>query len=127
VLVYYFSAQTFYQPEPGLPPLPSLGEHFLIIPIGMVVQAVIPVPGGLGVGEASFGALYGLIHPELAPFGVLMALVNRMISWGVSLVGYIIYLQMRPSLPVVPGAEATVANGQPDLAPVEAEACQKIA
>jgi hypothetical protein len=31
---------------------------------------------------------------------VLGSLVGRLITWGLSLLGYLIYLRMRPSMPV---------------------------
>jgi uncharacterized protein (TIRG00374 family) len=93
VLMFYFSALTLLQPER----VPSVGIHFLIIPIGMIVQALPLTPGGVGIGEATFGGLYQLIGYS-AGDGVLGALVQRVVLWGVSFLGYLVYLRMRPSL-----------------------------
>ena len=80
--------------------IPTLVQHFVIVPIGMTVQALVPLPGGVGIGEYSFGVLYELIGKPQAN-GVLGSLVGRIINWGLSLVGYLVFLRMRPSLPPV--------------------------
>jgi uncharacterized protein (TIRG00374 family) len=94
VFTFYFAALSLHENPTDIP---SIAQHFLIIPIGMTIQAVFPTPGGLGAGEFSFGALYYLIgYPK--EFGVLGSLVQRVISWVLGLTGYIIYLRMRPAL-----------------------------
>jgi uncharacterized membrane protein YbhN (UPF0104 family) len=95
VLGFYFAAQTFHDPSQPLQ-IPSLTEHYLVIPIGFAIQALFPAPGGVGGGEWSFGNLYKLVgQPEAA--GVLGSLALRVITCGLSLVGYIVCLQMRPT------------------------------
>src|SRR4051794_27711235 len=59
-----------------LGPIPSLTEHFLLVPIGMVMQAVIPTPGGAGAGEWGYAALYVLFRAGEAN-GVLGSLLQR--------------------------------------------------
>jgi uncharacterized protein (TIRG00374 family) len=94
VLTFYFSALTVFSSDQ----IPSLSTHFLIVPIGMAIQAGFPAPGGVGGGEYAFGALYKLVdYPEAT--GVLAALVQRVITWIVALGGFAVYLRMRPSLP----------------------------
>jgi len=94
VLTFYCSALTVFPTDQ----IPSMSSHFLIVPIGMAIQAGFPAPGGVGGGEYAFGALYQLIdYPEAN--GVLGALVQRVITWAVALGGYVVYLSMRPSLP----------------------------
>jgi uncharacterized protein (TIRG00374 family) len=94
VLTFYFSSLTVFSADQ----IPSLSTHFLIVPIGMAIQAGFPAPGGVGGGEYAFGALYKLVeYPESS--GVLAALVQRVITWVVALGGYVVYLRMRPSLP----------------------------
>lgn len=94
VLTFYFSALTVFTADQ----IPSLTTHFMIVPIGMAIQAGFPAPGGVGGGEYAFGALYKLVNYQEAN-GVLGALVQRMITWAVALGGYVVYLRMRPSLP----------------------------
>ena len=94
VLTFYFSSLTVFSADQ----IPSLSTHFLIVPIGMAIQAGFPAPGGVGGGEYAFGALYKLVeYPESS--GVLAALVQRVITWVVALGGYVVYVRMRPSLP----------------------------
>jgi len=38
--------------------MPTLAQHFLIVPIGLVIQAMPFFPGGAGIGELGFGLLY---------------------------------------------------------------------
>jgi glycosyltransferase 2 family protein len=93
VLCFYFAALTLQSPDD----VPSLVGHFMTVPIGMAIQAGIPLPGGIGGGEYVFGKLYQLIdYPEAN--GVLMSLVYRSVTWMLGLMGYLVYLQMRPSL-----------------------------
>jgi uncharacterized protein (TIRG00374 family) len=99
VLTYYYAAQTFLAPD-ELGQVPGLVENYVVIPIGMTVQALFPSPGGVGGGEYSFGKLYTLVGKPEAN-GVLASLVARLISWGLGIVGYLIYLRMRPALPVM--------------------------
>jgi hypothetical protein len=94
VLTFYFSSLTVFTADQ----VPSLSTHFLIVPIGMAIQAGFPAPGGVGGGEYAFGALYKLVeYPEVS--GVLAALVQRVITWVVALTGFAVFLRLRPSLP----------------------------
>lgn len=97
---FYASSHVFLDTD-GSVATPSLAEHFLIVPVGLTVQALAPVPGGAGVGELGFGALYYLVLGTKAgeARGVLASLVSRVIGWGLGLVGFIFYLVMKPSLP----------------------------
>lgn len=110
VLTYYFAAQAFLEAS-QLGKVPSLVENYVIIPIGMTVQALVPSPGGMGFGEYSFGKLYSLIGKPEAN-GVLASLVYRVISWGLGFIGYLVYLRMRPALPVI--ADEPGTNGRHD-------------
>ncbi len=102
VLCFYFAALTLQDPDD----VPSLVGHFMTVPIGMAIQAGIPLPGGIGGGEYVFGKLYQLIdYPEAN--GVLMSLVYRSVTWILGLIGYIVYLQMRPSLKETPATADT--------------------
>jgi uncharacterized membrane protein YbhN (UPF0104 family) len=85
--------------------MPTLTQHFLIVPIGLVVQAVIPFPGGMGVGEWGFGALYELLGARRA-VGVLGSLVQRVITWVIGLVGYVVYANMTVPKPADSGSTA---------------------
>ena len=114
VVSFYCCARALW--EAPLGPIPSLSEHFLLVPIGLVMQALIPTPGGAGAGEWSFAALYVLFHAGEAN-GVLGSLVQRLLSWLLGLVGFGVYAWLSPapakkdaprSLPAMP----TVAVSQ---------------
>jgi uncharacterized protein (TIRG00374 family) len=101
VLTFYFSARTLADPTERIP---TVQEHFVVIPIGLVIQAVPLLPGGLGVGEWGFGKMYDLLN-YFERDGVVGSLVQRVIFWILGLVGYLIYLRMKPSL--APAEEKT--------------------
>jgi glycosyltransferase 2 family protein len=115
VLTFYFSAQVFDTGGQGV--IPSLAEHFVLVPFGMIFQAFFPSPGGLGGGEWGFGRLYDLVGSPKA-LAVLGSLAQRVVNWAIGLVGYLVYLRMRPAL---------LVKGQPgspdgiDLAPAVPE------
>jgi uncharacterized protein (TIRG00374 family) len=92
-LAFYCSARSLWDGNEANG-IPLLVEHFLIVPIGLVVQAVVPLPGGLGAGEWGFGALYELLGASRAN-GVLGSLVQRIISWSIGLLGWIVYLNLK--------------------------------
>jgi uncharacterized membrane protein YbhN (UPF0104 family) len=102
---FYYCAYALWTPELG--PVPTFVEHFLLVPIGFVMQALVPTPGGAGAGEWGFAALYVLFHAAEAN-GVLASLVQRMFAWVMGLVGYIFYLSVRASKQF-----ATEPTGQP--------------
>ncbi len=93
VLTFYFSARTLFEASQ----IPTLREHFLIVPVGMVVQAIPLFPGGAGIGEAGYGWLYELLKSP-SRSGILGSLVQRIVFWSLGLAGYLVYLRMRPAL-----------------------------
>jgi uncharacterized membrane protein YbhN (UPF0104 family) len=110
VTMYHLATRVF--PPADLSLLGTLPEHFVIAPIGFIVQAIIPVPGGLGAGELTFGGLYRLIRgPEGEAVGLAGRLTLRLIEWTIGLIGYVAYLRMRTELPV---AEAEAAAEEAD-------------
>jgi uncharacterized membrane protein YbhN (UPF0104 family) len=111
VLTFYFAALTLASPGD----IPSWGAHFLLVPVGMIIQAGIPTPGGVGGGEAVYGFLYKLLSSRPA-LGVKGSMVQRMVGWVVGLVGYLVYLRMRPTLRVTaPETAEKRVLAQPDL------------
>jgi glycosyltransferase 2 family protein len=93
VLVFYLSARTLNDSAT----MPSLQAHFLAVPVGMTISAGIPTPGNVGGGEFVYGKLYELLGYAVAA-GVLGSLMKRCIDWVLGLVGYVIYLRMKPGL-----------------------------
>jgi len=104
VMTYYFAAQTFIAADQ----LPSLQEQLLIVPVGMTIQAAVPLPGGLGGGEYGFDKLYELVgYPKK---GFVVSMSYRLISWGLGLLGYLVYLRMRAE---VAATQPTSADTEP--------------
>jgi uncharacterized membrane protein YbhN (UPF0104 family) len=109
VLAFYCGTHALWSAEQG--PLPSLMQLFLIVPMGLVLQALVPTPGGAGGGEWAFGALYVLFGAAEAN-GVLASLVRRVLEWSLGLAGYAVYLWTRSDLPAKP-----VVEKQPAVVP----------
>lgn len=93
VLIFHLCVTAFPEMEAA-----ELEEHALVVPVGMTAQALFPLPGGVGGGEAAYGWLYTLLG-KAATGGILGCIVQRIISWGVGLVGYVIYTRMKRDLP----------------------------
>jgi len=111
---FYFAAHTLGDGAPHA--APTLLQHFLLVPIGLVVQAAVPLPGGIGAGEYGFGKLFGWFGcPE--PNGVLSSLVYRLVMLGLSLLGYLIVASMGRSSPRAAAEEAAPAPADARWAP----------
>ncbi len=118
VLTFYFAAHTFADPA-AQDQFPTLAEHFLIVPAGMAFQALFPAPGGVGGAEVAYGQLYKLVIDTDAARdnGIAGSLTQRMITWVLSLIGYLVYLRTKSQMPhvteVVPGNEEPPALQPP--------------
>lgn len=102
VLMFHLAVQVFPPSDRTL--LGSLPEHFVVCPIGFIVQAAVPLPGGIGGGEFTFGGLYKLIRPgaaDAAAVGLAGRLTLRVVEWTLGLVGYVAFLWMRKELPAM--------------------------
>lgn len=119
VLTFYFAARTFVAPA-DLAKIPSLTEHFLIVPFGMTGSAFIPTPGAVGGAEAIFATLYELVGKS-RDFGIAGSLAQRAITLAVAMIGYLTYLRM-PSAERVSGSWSGSHDlePRPKLAPSEA-------
>ena len=98
VLTFYFSVLVLAD-DRDMQHIPTLAQHFLIVPIGLVIQAMPLFPGGAGIGELGFGGLYKWFGAAVA-CGVLGSLVQRVIMWVLSVFGYLFYLRLRRTLQV---------------------------
>ena len=88
---FYFSAHALGDGASNM--APTFAEHFLFVPIGLVVQAAVPLPGGIGASEYGFGKLFSWFScPE--PNGILASLVQRVVTWTIGLLGYLIVVGM---------------------------------
>ena len=110
VMSFWLFAMTLWDGAPDNK-LPSLAQHFLIVPIGLVAAAIPLFPGGVGIAEATYGGLYEWLG-SAAKNGVLGSLVKRVCEWIIGLVGYIVWLRTRSHLPAelkeLPDAENEV-------------------
>ncbi len=107
VVAFYCGAYALWSPEQG--PIPPLKQHFLIVPLGLVMQALVPTPGGAGGGEWAFGTLYVLFGAAEAN-GVLASLVRRLLEWTIGLVGYAVYLWTKSEATTKPAVEPQPAS-----------------
>jgi uncharacterized membrane protein YbhN (UPF0104 family) len=115
MLLFNFAVQVY--PPADLSKLGTFAEHIVIAPIGFIVQAVIPLPGGLGVAEFSFGGLYELIRPGGGKVvGLTGRLALRVIEWTLGGICYIVFLSMKAELPAPPTKEEV--EGAAKLEPV---------
>lgn len=99
VLGFYCSARVLWDGSPGNP-IPAPMQHFLLVPIGMMITAIPLFPGGAGIGELGFGRLYEMFG-SFAANGILGSLVQRILYWVIGFVGYLVYLSTRDNAPVV--------------------------
>jgi glycosyltransferase 2 family protein len=93
VLGFYFSALTLWDPSMG--EVPNVAKHFLLVPIGLIIQAAPLFPGGAGIGEAGFGGLYSVFGSTVA-LGVLTSLVYRVTTWVFAIGGFFVAQRMKP-------------------------------
>jgi uncharacterized protein (TIRG00374 family) len=113
VFAFYFGVRALW--DPGMGGIPSVAEHFLLVPIGLVIEAAPLFPGGAGIGEAGYGALYGWFGCA-ATVAILGSLMTRVLKWVIGLVGYLVYLRMKSHLPAPasrPEPEAPAEDGVP--------------
>lgn len=69
--------------------LPTLAENYLLVPIGIVVKALFPAPGGVGGAEYGFGKLYELVHRPAAT-AVLGSLAILLLTWILATISFVI-------------------------------------
>ncbi len=104
VFGFYFCVKGLFPntPPPAIPPLQA---HALLVPVGTATQATFPTPGGVGGAELAFEKLYEQLGGDGAK-GVSMAFLQRVVSYSVAFVGYLVFLWMRPTFPAITVAES---------------------
>ncbi len=71
---------------------PSLAQHFVIVPIGMLAAALPIAPAGLGVFEATMEWLYKIIPvPATSASGTLVALAFELVKFITAAIGTLFY------------------------------------
>jgi hypothetical protein len=98
IFTFYFAAQIFCEPNEQVL-MPDLREQFVLVPVGIAAQTLPLTPGGMGVGQAVFGWLYGLVDEAMTVTGVLASIARDVIAWTLGFIGYLVYLRMRPAVP----------------------------
>jgi len=94
MLAFHFAVQVYPPADPAM--LGSFAEHCTIAPIGYIIQALIPLPGGVGVSEFTFGGFYELIRPNGGRVvGLTGRLALRLVEWIVGALCYIAYLNVK--------------------------------
>jgi uncharacterized protein (TIRG00374 family) len=75
-------------------PDPTPSELFVIVPLAMVISAFVPTPGGIGALEGSVEFLYSQLA-NIEGEGLLVALLYRIVTIVIALVGLVIYRYSR--------------------------------
>lgn len=119
VSAFYCCVNALWDPRMG--DVPSFTQHFLLVPLGLVMQALVPTPGGAGGGEWGFGALF-VLFGSTEPIGVLGSLVQRVFSWVLGVAGYVTYLWMKAPAPVIQESPAESPPVPPAQAALAAQA-----
>ena len=86
VFSMYFVARGLYSSPP------SLADHFVIVPIGMLASALPITPAGIGVLEVVINELYKVVPTiPTAASGTLVALVFEMVKVVMAIIGTAFY------------------------------------
>lgn len=116
----FFLAISAFQPTGSPAQIPSLLEHFILVPAGMAFQGFMPTPGGLGGTEWVYSAFYlGFGYPPEG--GVLGSLGMRVVQWVLGFIGYVVYLFMKREIPHAAPIESTASDTEPPLSELDAE------
>ena len=103
-LYFYCCVRVLWDADDPAQLIPSLAQHFLLVPIGLIIRAAPLFPGGVGIAELGYGFLYEKLGASVSS-GVLGSLVNRVCDWVLSIFGFLIYRRLRIALPVEIDAE----------------------
>lgn len=110
VTAFWSAAMVFDGVDLGT--IPSLGQQFLIVPVGWTVQMLFPSPGGLGGGEYSFGQLY-LQCGSTAVAGILTCLAFRLVAVGWTIAGYFAFVAWPRRSATATELAPAIPGGQP--------------
>lgn len=98
---------------------PTLAEHFVIVPIGMLVSALPLTPAGIGMLELTIDELYRIVPAKMTDAsGTLVALVFEIVKVVMAALGTVFYWtandEVRESLEVAEEeSHSPAAAGQP--------------
>lgn len=74
---------------------PTLGEHFIIVPLSLVAGALPLTPAGLGTFEMAMSELYKLLPAQAGGDGFIVALGYRMLTIVIAVIGVVYYWASR--------------------------------
>lgn len=78
---------------------PSAAEHFVIVPIGMLVSALPLTPAGVGVLEVAIETMYEVFQgPSAVASGTLVALIFELVKLIVAAIGIAFYWTAPPEV-----------------------------
>jgi glycosyltransferase 2 family protein len=77
--------------------VPTLREHMILVPLGMVAGSLPLAPAGFGTFELAIRVLYKIIpaDPAVDVAGILVALVYRLLTIMVAMIGVVVYWSSR--------------------------------
>ncbi len=106
--------------------VPTLVEHFVIVPLSLVAGALPLTPAGLGTFEGAFELLYRSVplEPAAKGQGLVIALAYRTITIAIAAVGMVYYLAgRREVVEVLHEAELEMETERKQPVGVQALAC----
>ena len=77
--------------------VPTLREHLILVPLGMVAGSLPLAPAGFGAFEFAIEKLYQIIPAatDIDVAGILVALVYRLLTILVAMIGIVVYWSSR--------------------------------
>ena len=119
VVIHVLSVVGYYLLGRSLPGVsPTLSEHYVIVPLAMVVGAIPITPAGLGTFEWTVDYLFRTLssrHVD-AGRGLLISLIYRLITIAIAMIGVVVYCFCRKE---VAAALRDAEEPTPDDAPAE--------
>jgi hypothetical protein len=102
VVVDTFFIVSFFLVAAGLPMhVPTLTEHFFVVPLSLVAGSIPITPSGLGTLEAAVEALYQIVPSDVAitsGTGTIAALAHRVGMMLVAAIGVAFYVSQRTAV-----------------------------
>lgn len=98
IVVHLLTVVGFYVIGLALPGAkPTLAEHFVIVPLAMVISAIPITPGGLGTMELAVAELFSTMSQQQvdAAQGLAVSLVFRLMTIVIAMTGVVVYAVSR--------------------------------
>jgi hypothetical protein len=83
--------------------VPTLHEHLILVPLGMVAGSLPLTPAGFGAFEFAIEQLYEIIPAaqNIDVAGILVALTYRLLTIAVAMIGIVVYWTSRREMDAV--------------------------